>query len=40
MRSPGLVDLATIYSIDASTDPEGQSLVDINTADAGTVNAN
>ena len=31
---PGLVDLATIYSIDASTDPDGQSLVDINTADA------
>ena len=32
---PGLVDLATIYSIDASTDPDGQSLVDINTADEG-----
>ena len=31
---PGLVDLTTIYSIDASTDPDGQSLVDINTADA------
>lgn len=31
---PGLVDLATIYSIDTSTDPNGQSLVDINTADA------
>lgn len=31
---PGLVDLATIYSIDTSTDPDGQSLVDINTADA------
>ena len=31
---PGLVDLATIYSIDASTDPDGQSLVNVNTADA------
>ena len=31
---PGLVDLATIYSLDASTDPNGQSLVNINTADA------
>ena len=33
-RQPGLVDLATIYSIDASTDPNGQPLVNINTADA------
>ena len=32
---PGLVDLATIYSIDASTDPNGESLVNINTADEG-----
>ena len=31
---PGLVDLATIYSIDASTDPNGESLVNVNTADA------
>ena len=31
---PGLVDLATIYSLDASTDPNGQALVDVNTADA------
>ncbi len=30
----GLVDLATIYSVDASTDPNGEPLVDINTADA------
>ena len=31
---PGLVDLATIYSIDASTDPDGASLVNVNTAEA------
>ncbi len=31
---PGLVDLATIYSIDVSTTPEGQPLVNINTAEA------
>ncbi len=31
---PGLVDLATIYSIDASTDPNGEQLVNINTAEA------
>ncbi|RKU11235.1 hypothetical protein C6503_18865 [Candidatus Poribacteria bacterium] len=31
---PGLVSLATIYSIDASTDPNGEALVNINTADA------
>ena len=31
---PGLVDLATIYSIDASTDPNGESLINVNTADA------
>ncbi len=31
---PGLIDLATIYSIDASTDPNGEALVDINTAEA------
>ena len=30
---PGLVDLATIYSLDASTDPDGAPLVNINTAD-------
>ena len=30
---PGLVDLATIYSIDASTDPDGEALVNLNTAD-------
>ena len=30
---PGLVDLATIYSLDASTDPNGEPLVNINTAD-------
>ena len=33
-EQPGLVDLATIYSIDASTDPNGEPLVDINTAEA------
>ena len=32
---PGLVDLATIYSIDASTDPDGEPLVNLNTADEG-----
>ena len=32
---PGLVDLATIHSIDASTDPNGEALVNINTADEG-----
>ena len=32
---PGLVDFATIYSLDASTDPNGQALVNVNTADAG-----
>ena len=31
---PGLVDLATIYSLDASTDPNGEALVNVNTADA------
>ncbi len=31
---PGLVDLATIYSIDASTSPDGESLINVNTADA------
>ena len=31
---PGLVDFATIYSLDASTDPNGESLVNVNTADA------
>ena len=31
-RQPGLVDLATIYSIDANTDPNGQPRVNINTA--------
>ena len=31
---PGLVDVATIYSLDASTDPNGESLVNVNTADA------
>ena len=30
---PGLVDLATIYSLDASTDPDGEALVNLNTAD-------
>lgn len=30
---PGLVDLATIYSIDTSTDSNGEALVNINTAD-------
>ena len=30
----GLVDLATIYSIDASTDPDGTALVNINAAEA------
>ena len=30
----GLVGLATIYSVDASTDPNGEPLVDVNTADA------
>ena len=32
---PGLVDFATIYSLDASTDPNGEALVNVNTADAG-----
>ena len=32
--SPGLVDLTTIYSVDASTDPSGEVLVDVNTAEA------
>ena len=31
---PGLVDVATIYSLDASTDPNGEALVNVNTADA------
>ena len=31
---PGLVDLVTIYSLDASTDPNGEPLVNVNTADA------
>ena len=31
---PGLVDLATLYSLDASTDPDGEPLVNVNTADA------
>ena len=30
---PGLVDFATIYSIDASTNPDGEALVNLNTAD-------
>ena len=30
----GLVGLATIYSVDASTDPSGEALVDVNTAEA------
>ncbi|RKU15236.1 hypothetical protein C6500_21355 [Candidatus Poribacteria bacterium] len=30
----GLVGLATIYSVDASTDPSGKALVDVNTAEA------
>ena len=30
----GLVDLATIYSIDASTTPDGEPLVNLNTAEA------
>ena len=33
-EQPGLVDLATIYSIDTSTTPDGQPLVNINTAEA------
>ena len=33
-RQPGLVDLATIYSIDTSTTPDGEPLVNINTAEA------
>ena len=32
---PGLVDVATIYSLDASTDPDGEALVNVNTADEG-----
>lgn len=31
---PGLVDVATIYSIDASTDPSGEPLININAAEA------
>ena len=31
---PGLAGLATIYSVDASTDPSGEALVDVNTAEA------
>ena len=30
----GLVSLATIYSVDASTDPNGEPLVNVNTAEA------
>jgi len=30
----GLVGLATIYSVDTSTDPSGEALVDVNTAEA------
>ena len=30
----GFVGLATIYSVDASTDPNGEALVDVNTAEA------
>ena len=30
----GLVGLATIYSVDASTDPNGEPLIDVNTANA------
>lgn len=30
----GLVGLSTIYSVDASTDPSGEPLVNVNTADA------
>lgn len=30
----GLVGLATIYSVDASTDPNGEALIDVNTAEA------
>lgn len=30
---PGLVDLATIYSIDTSTDSNGEPLINVNTAD-------
>ena len=33
-KQPGLVNLATIYSLDANTDPNGQPLVNINTAEA------
>ena len=33
-NQPGLVDLATIYSIDTSATPDGQPLVNINTAEA------
>lgn len=33
-QSMGLVDLTTIHSVDASTDPNGEPLVNINTADA------
>lgn len=31
---PGLVNLATIYSIDTSTNPDGEPLVNLNTAEA------
>ena len=33
-NQPGLVDLATIYSIDTSTTPDGEPLVNLNTAEA------
>ena len=33
-RPMGLVNLATIYSVDASTNPNGEPLIDINTAEA------
>lgn len=33
-QSMRLVDLATIYSVDASTNPNGEPLIDINTAEA------
>lgn len=33
----GLVGFATVHSVDASTDPEGTPLVDLNTAEAGDI---
>ena len=33
-NQPGLVDVATLYSIDANTTPDGEPLINLNTAEA------